>query len=540
MRATLSVSNYRCFGHEPVTFDLPDGFVAYLGKNNAGKSCLFRLLYEIRSLLKPLDEAHLVSYLARTSNPVFNLQHLLHNTEIFSQQTNGNIEILLKLSGDEITSCVDLLRIEISRPSFGRSKSTENNSLTVAFGCTGYHIAESKPPAVNRKGALQSQKYLRNDSTHINADCGPILKLCNDISNAAYFSSFRSLSGNYQQTNGDSFDMTIGTGFITKWKNERGSPRSEIRKQAVRAETDIGKLFGYDDFRLEPGHDNKTLLATINGYSHPIEALGAGISEGIMMIANAAIQQPSWILVDEPELHLHAALQDKLLQVLAEYCTRGVMFTTHNVGLAYHVASSKYVVTQNAHGISSVREWESSRSLIETVAAMSFSSWKEVGYDQILLVEGSTEVPLFQNLLTLYGKGSHVFVWSLGGSSTIRSSDLEQLLTEFKRLGSKVSAIIDSERTDAGTIPSERRHFATKCEQADIHCHLTEKRATENYLTASALSAALDRETAPLSDYEDFKTHPNKWPKNSNFRIGRLMSKEDWDATDIGRFLQAL
>lgn len=50
MDIEISLQNYRCFGDEPVSIRIKDGFTALVGTNNSGKSSLLRMPYELRSL----------------------------------------------------------------------------------------------------------------------------------------------------------------------------------------------------------------------------------------------------------------------------------------------------------------------------------------------------------------------------------------------------------------------------------------------------------------------------------------------------------
>src|SRR5690348_1964126 len=49
----LTIKNYRCFAdEEPARISVRPGFTAFLGPNNAGKSTMLRLFYELRTLFE--------------------------------------------------------------------------------------------------------------------------------------------------------------------------------------------------------------------------------------------------------------------------------------------------------------------------------------------------------------------------------------------------------------------------------------------------------------------------------------------------------
>ncbi len=69
-----------------------------------------------------------------------------------------------------------------------------------------------------------------------------------------------------------------------------------------------------------------------------------------MVLGNAAFKKPSFILIDEPEISLHPSLQLKFLNKLVGYASEGVVFATHNIGLARSVAEEIYSVASGARG----------------------------------------------------------------------------------------------------------------------------------------------------------------------------------------------
>ena len=91
-----------------------------------------------------------------------------------------------------------------------------------------------------------------------------------------------------------------------------------------------------------------------------------------------------------------------------------------------------------------VRELNKTKNYAEFLGSMGLAALQDVGYDTILLVEGTTEVRTFQQFLRLYGIAHRVVVLPLGGSSLINGK-VGQELGEVTRMCSRVFAIIDSE-----------------------------------------------------------------------------------------------
>lgn len=115
------------------------------------------------------------------------------------------------------------------------------------------------------------------------------------------------------------------------------------------------------------------------------------------------------------------------------------------------------------------------------------------------------------------------------------------LLEEVIRLCPNVFAIIDSEKkSESDSVASDRVEFAANCAQLKINCLITQKRATENYLSESSVNEAFGGRFAPLGDYDRPGTENSFWGKSENWRAAQVMTNDELVKTDLGKFLAAL
>ena len=62
MNIDLILKNYRCFpDSDPARLTIGDGWTAFLGVNNAGKSAILRLIYEFRRIFSVLSNSNNMS-----------------------------------------------------------------------------------------------------------------------------------------------------------------------------------------------------------------------------------------------------------------------------------------------------------------------------------------------------------------------------------------------------------------------------------------------------------------------------------------------
>jgi energy-coupling factor transporter ATP-binding protein EcfA2 len=278
----------------------------------------------------------------------------------------------------------------------------------------------------------------------------------------------------------------------------------------------------------------------IDGKSYKQSEIGSGLIQFILVLVNAAIRRPSYILIDEPELNLHPSLQVDFLTTLASYAEYGVLFATHNLGLARAVSDRVYSVRKVGRDGREVRDFTGTRALAEFLGELGFNAYQDLGFETVLLVEGPTDVTFVQQLLRLYGKEHKVVLLPLGGSSMINAS-CEMQLAEITRISSKVYGLIDSERTQAGgAIGTDRQSFVDTCTKLKIPCHVLERRATENYLPEHAIRKVKSDKHRALGHYELLKAASPAWGKEENWKIARFMTADDLKGTDLGTFLEQL
>jgi len=171
---------------------------------------------------------------------------------------------------------------------------------------------------------------------------------------------------------------------------------------------------------------------------------------------------------------------------------------------------------------------------------MSFASYRELGFDTVLCVEGINDVSASQHFLRLLDLDQNVIVIPLGGSQFV-NADRSHELAELKRLADNVAVLIDSEKHHEGEpLVRDREAFRGVCESLGIKCHVTKRRAFEHYMSDRAVKSTFGQSFRALDPYEDRATVSKVWAKNENWRIAQNMSHDEWTATDIGVFLQSL
>jgi len=279
------------------------------------------------------------------------------------------------------------------------------------------------------------------------------------------------------------------------------------------------------------------MLLHVDGLVQKLTALGSGITQFLMVLVNVAIRKPAYILIDEPELNLHPTLQQEFLTILKSYVTHGILFSSHSIGLARVTADRRYSLLRVAQGHSQLHEYEGTPRLAEFLGELSFSGYREVGINKVLLAEGPNDIAAFKELLRIYGKEHEFLILPLGGGSLINGNAEEDLI-EIKRITEKVTAVIDSDRERADALPKQSiRDFEEACKRAKVPCHILKRRTLENYFTDRAVQLIKGPQANALTPFQTLKEAGYPWGKSEDWRIAREMTREEPEQTDLGAVL---
>jgi hypothetical protein len=544
MEIDLIIKNYRCF-QKPARIVLRKGFSAFVGINNSGKSSLLKFFYEFRWLFNALSEpSELQSAFQGNGRAGPGAQGQPKGAdpqEVFNDSNQRDIELEFRFAKMKATAPANAiptrLSINYSRQALGWTAKlyfSDDSPLIANEQLLRFNVPGE--PATQSLGFEGDYVLLYKGNTRISF--APIIPVFRFFANTLYIGPFRNIIN--VGTREDYFDVEVGQGFIQTWKRHKTGNVKQRSEAILRLTDDIGRIFGYDRLEINPSDDNETLQLVINNKPYKLAEVGAGIAQFVLVLANAAIRRPAFILIDEPELNLHPSLQLDFLTTLTSYASGGIMYATHSIGLAQSNAERIYSVRRVAEGDSEVTDYDRTPRLAEFIGELGFSGYKELGFDKLLLVEGRTEVKAIQQFLRLWHKDHEVLLIPLGGDAVINARSTQEL-EELTRITTNIFALIDSEVSVAGDpLPPNRQAFRDIRDKLKIRCHILKYRATENYFTERAVKRALGDKYRRLGPYEKLESATRSWSKSENWRIAREMTQDDLALSDLGQFLQEL
>ncbi|MDR0534687.1 MAG: AAA family ATPase [Verrucomicrobiales bacterium] len=508
MNLEVSVKNYRCFGEQsPARLKLNRGITALIGSNNSGKSTLLRLFYEFRPLFDKLShDVDTTASLFQPGLPLPPLKAVQDPWKIFHRESKGDLVIsvrILRAEGFDETavSGPDEVQIAVSHKNFqchGRANEHPNDHLTANI--------------------IFLEKWR---------------KVFQSLSRSLYIGPFRGLDEGLLYGQGG--DLTPGPEF-KRQVIELIAANNGIHRVCE----EIRALFRFKAFDIRVAKDSAEHLEFyVNNQLVPIEELGSGLGQTLMILLRAQIHHPDYIFIDEPEAHLHASLQADFITTLSGFASAAMVFASHNVGLTKIAGDRTYSIRRDTdHNTSIISKFNPDIRLSEMVGEAGFSAQQIEGCTKVLLVEGPTEIRAIRQILRKMNAEHQIVLIPLGGGSMI-TANREDELREITRICNDVYCLIDSEKPSARTpIAADRIAFKNSCEKVGIDCHILERRAFENYLSEKAIQHYYGKGFRALGPYDELKSKNPAWQKVYNWKIARDMPLSDFEQNDLGKFLK--
>jgi AAA domain, putative AbiEii toxin, Type IV TA system len=533
MRIRISVSNYRCFpAHPPAEFEIGDGVTAFVGENNAGKSAAMRLLHDLRPVFERASTPEGLNQFFRGPIGVNRGSEVRDPNEMFFNGVRR-----------PITLSVDVLDAQAT-----------DTGMPIAHHLTFTHklgegwradwpdrqgeviVQDGKLHLVDSVGKIYNEAV----AGKILADASSILSALRALSTTAYIPSDRLMV----RGAADSFDVPVGQNLIARWDELQSGLGKEGNDAAATIENSLGALFGLPGLRAIPtlGENTGIQFSVRDLGQFRTDEVGTGLAQAFAAIFVAVTRKPSIILIDEPELSLHPTLQLRFLAELQRHASLGLVFSTHNLGLALNAADRPYVVSRQPGTKATVsRSWSridlfsEAPDLTALLGSLSYPAYGDLQVRNLLLVEGPTDARAYQLLVQELGVAEHVIVMHMGGNTTINPTNAEPQLASLRRLCPRLWCLIDSEADKDGHIEEGRLAFLGTCTKLDIQAHATRRRALENYLTDAALKARFGERARALQPYEKIGEVNPGWTKQRAWLAVGDMSVEEFG--DVGDFL---
>lgn len=342
---------------------------------------------------------------------------------------------------------------------------------------------------------------------------------------------------NFESTSTINLDESLtphGDGLVNRiffLKNHR--PKSTEFEMYQKIHAEFKRITNYS-FNVIPTNDNKLNL---NFYLDQREMYaddcGLGLKDVLLIITFIYCTDYEVYLIEEPENHLHADFQKKILNFFKSIENKQFFISTHsNIFLNSDRVDKIFFCWHDEH-----IQISDKTSMSKMVESLGHSITENLTSDAIILTEGPTDIPIIKKALQLNGALDllNIKFWPLGGD-IMGSLDLS-IFANVK----DIFAIIDK---DPGSVKI-RNIFKKNCKANGIECIQLSRYSIENYLTLSSIKEAfpgkIDKALDTLDNNESvdkqigFKSK-GKSIKGKNHIMSQKLTIKDLEGTDLWSF----
>ncbi|HLO98352.1 MAG TPA: ATP-binding protein, partial [Fimbriimonas sp.] len=505
-----AIGGYRSFGKTIQRFGHLAQINLFIGQNNCGKSNILRFLHDVYPKLPTTPQYH-----NRNSIELSDMdRHMPHGatfiagTAISLQQENGPStelgELYLSMLADDHRKNSHLhsifatfkckARLDDSKDlvwfDFGKDRSLLTDNWKQAFDEIKDHELQSLWNSLTRNGGGNRNQHWFPETLQ------RLTRAFNSIS-VKMIPAIRQVG-----KHGSVSEEFGGEGIIERLAKLQNPDvlNQQDKKKFERINAFLRNVLDNKTATIEVPHARDTILVHMDNKSLPLESLGTGIHEVIILAAAATILENSVICMEEPELHLNPLLQKKLMRYLSSATNNQYFITTHSAALMDTPNTEIYHI-RLANGESIAERATSDKKRSAICEDLGYHPSDLLQSNCVIWVEGPSDRIYInywlQSAAPQLVEGIHYSIMFYGGRllSHLTGDDVEKNLADFislRRLNRRGVIVIDSDKEKKGArINATKKRLQAEFDSGPGYAWVTEGREIENYLNPENIKVAI-------------------------------------------------